>query len=174
MGVTGGTPLGFNVGAPSDYATLPGLDLGVRGMRVGGQRKLLVPPNLVRQCEGAYESGGLARLKCLPPSVAVAPGFRLDFGRDLYHTVNRHQLVPPHEQYCRRSSIMMPQLGQGKSSVLVFFPDFDFVGHPASAISLLDVPHWKTQLCNMQALMPNVLALVHCRPARVAMWWLVL
>ena len=35
-------------GAPSDYSTLPGLDLGVRGMRVGGQRKLLVPPNLVR------------------------------------------------------------------------------------------------------------------------------
>ena len=54
MGVTGGTPVGFDVGAPSDYATLPGLDLGVRGMRVGGQRKLLVPPNLVSQCNEKF------------------------------------------------------------------------------------------------------------------------
>ena len=62
MGVTGGTPLGFNVGAPSDYATLPGLDLGVRGMRVGGQRKLLVPPNLVRLHEDDIDSRGLTQL----------------------------------------------------------------------------------------------------------------
>ena len=48
MGVTGGTPLGFDVGAKAAGSTLPGLDLGVRGMRQGGQRKLLVPPNLVR------------------------------------------------------------------------------------------------------------------------------
>ena len=47
MGVTGGTPLGFDVGAKREGGTLPGLDLGVRGMRQGGQRKLLVPPNLV-------------------------------------------------------------------------------------------------------------------------------
>lgn len=45
MGVTGGTPLGFDVGAkPGAGGTLKGLDLG--GMRVGGRRKLLVPPNL--------------------------------------------------------------------------------------------------------------------------------
>ena len=50
MGVTGGTPLGFDVGAKREGGTLPGLDLGVRGMRQGGQRKLLVPPNLVHAC----------------------------------------------------------------------------------------------------------------------------
>lgn len=34
MGVTGGTPLGFDVGARGAGGTLKGLDLGVRGMRV--------------------------------------------------------------------------------------------------------------------------------------------
>ena len=63
MGVTGGTPVGFDVGAPSDYATLPGLDLGVRGMRVGGQRKLLVPPNLVRD-ERETRMGCLSDHRC--------------------------------------------------------------------------------------------------------------
>lgn len=49
MGVTGGTPLGFDVGAPPGQGgTLKGLDYGVRGMRVGGRRKLRVPPELVR------------------------------------------------------------------------------------------------------------------------------
>lgn len=49
-GVTGGVPFGFDVGQPAGEAggTLPGIDLGVRGMRVGGQRKLIVPPGLVR------------------------------------------------------------------------------------------------------------------------------
>ena len=46
MGVTGGSPLGFDVGARGAGGTLKGLDLGVRGMRVGGQRKLKVPPEL--------------------------------------------------------------------------------------------------------------------------------
>eukprot|EP00878_Enallax_costatus_P005444 GHUV01005715.1.p1 GENE.GHUV01005715.1~~GHUV01005715.1.p1 ORF type:complete len:238 (+),score=61.20 GHUV01005715.1:112-825(+) len=48
MGVTGGNPIGFDVGQPAGAAgsTLPGIDLGVRGMRVGGQRRLLVPANL--------------------------------------------------------------------------------------------------------------------------------
>jgi FKBP-type peptidyl-prolyl cis-trans isomerase len=48
MGVTGGTPVGFNVGTKEGQpgSTLPGIDLGVRGMKVGGVRKLLVPPNL--------------------------------------------------------------------------------------------------------------------------------
>ncbi|GLC42927.1 hypothetical protein PLESTF_001704800 [Pleodorina starrii] len=48
MGVTGGTPLGFDVGTKAGEAgsTLPGLDYGVRGMRVGGQRRVLVPPEL--------------------------------------------------------------------------------------------------------------------------------
>lgn len=45
MGVTGGSPLGFNIGAkPGAGGTLKGLDLAVRGMRVGGQRKALIPP----------------------------------------------------------------------------------------------------------------------------------
>jgi hypothetical protein len=48
IGVTGGNPLGFDVGAvPGAGGTLKGLDLGVRGMKVGGRRKLLVPPELV-------------------------------------------------------------------------------------------------------------------------------
>lgn len=46
MGVTGGNPLGFDVGAEGAGGTLKGLDLGVRGMRVGGRRSLIVPPNL--------------------------------------------------------------------------------------------------------------------------------
>ncbi|GFR53057.1 hypothetical protein Agub_g15732 [Astrephomene gubernaculifera] len=48
MGVTGGTPLGFDVGTPAGQTggTLPGLDYGVRGMRVGGLRRVLVPPEL--------------------------------------------------------------------------------------------------------------------------------
>ena len=37
MGVTGGSPLGFDVGARGAGGTLKGLDLGVRGMRVGGR-----------------------------------------------------------------------------------------------------------------------------------------
>lgn len=48
MGVTGGTPFGFDVGQPAGSAggTMTGIDLGVRGMRVGGIRKLKVPPGL--------------------------------------------------------------------------------------------------------------------------------
>lgn len=46
MGVTGGSPIGFDVGTDPRYGTLPGLDRGVRGMRVGGLRKLLIPPAL--------------------------------------------------------------------------------------------------------------------------------
>ena len=59
MGVTGGTPLGFDVGAKAAGGTLPGLDLGVRGMRQGGQRKLLVPPNLVRALLLCQLAGGM-------------------------------------------------------------------------------------------------------------------
>ncbi|KAK9821736.1 hypothetical protein WJX81_000095 [Elliptochloris bilobata] len=54
-GVTGGQPLGFDIGAKGAGGTLPGLDLGVRGMRVGGQRKLLVPPNLAYGSRGYGE-----------------------------------------------------------------------------------------------------------------------
>jgi hypothetical protein len=52
VGVTGGTPFGFDVGQPRDApgSALPGIDKGVIGMRVGGQRRLLVPPELVSLC----------------------------------------------------------------------------------------------------------------------------
>ena len=55
LGVTGGTPLGFDVGAVGAGGTLPGLDLGVRGMRVGGQRLLRVPPALAYGDKGVGE-----------------------------------------------------------------------------------------------------------------------
>eukprot|EP00890_Picochlorum_soloecismus_P000919 jgi/Picsp_1/1828/NSC_05295-R1_peptidyl-prolyl cis-trans fkbp-type len=56
MGVAGGSPLGFDVGAaPGAGGTLKGLDLGVRGMRVGGQRKLLVPSKLAYGQKGYGE-----------------------------------------------------------------------------------------------------------------------
>ena len=63
MGVTGGSPLGFDVGAaPGQGGTLRGLDLGVVGMRVGGQRQLLVPPELAYGSKGYGEVPPNARL----------------------------------------------------------------------------------------------------------------
>ena len=49
MGVTGGTPYGFDVGTKAGSAGGPfieGLNEGVVGMAVGGQRKIIVPPEL--------------------------------------------------------------------------------------------------------------------------------
>lgn len=65
VGVTGGTPFGFDVGQPRDApgSALPGIDLGVRGMRVGGQRRLLVPPNLAYGSKGVGEIPGNATLQ---------------------------------------------------------------------------------------------------------------
>lgn len=64
VGVTGGTPFGFDVGQPANApgSALPGIDKGVRGMRVGGQRRLLVPPNL------AYGSKGVGEI---PPNATL-------------------------------------------------------------------------------------------------------
>eukprot|EP00775_Hariotina_reticulata_P010263 gene10263-10422_t len=64
IGVTGGNPLGFDVGQPAGAAgsTLAGIDLGVRGMRVGGQRRLLVPPEL------AYGNKGVGEI---PPNATL-------------------------------------------------------------------------------------------------------
>lgn len=55
QGVTGGTPYGFDVGASESKLVLKGLDYGVEGMRVGGQRKLLVPPELAYGKRGVQE-----------------------------------------------------------------------------------------------------------------------
>ncbi|GLJ05169.1 hypothetical protein SUGI_0012590 [Cryptomeria japonica] len=55
MGVTGGTPYGFDVGASERGNVLKGLDLGVQGMKVGGQRLLIVPPELAYGNKGIQE-----------------------------------------------------------------------------------------------------------------------
>ncbi|KAF9594674.1 hypothetical protein IFM89_034357, partial [Coptis chinensis] len=62
LGVGGGTPYGFDVGDSGRGAVLKGLDLGVEGMRVGGQRLLVVPPEL------AYGSKGVQEI---PPNATI-------------------------------------------------------------------------------------------------------
>ncbi|KAL9153403.1 hypothetical protein ABFS82_10G046300 [Erythranthe guttata] len=62
LGVGGGTPYGFDVGRSEKGAVLKGLDLGVEGMRVGGQRVLIVPPEL------AYGSKGVQEI---PPNATI-------------------------------------------------------------------------------------------------------
>ncbi|XP_054794766.1 peptidyl-prolyl cis-trans isomerase FKBP16-4, chloroplastic-like isoform X2 [Prosopis cineraria] len=62
MGVGGGTPYGFDVGQSENGTVLKGLDLGVQGMRVGGQRLLIVPPEL------AYGSRGVQEI---PPNATI-------------------------------------------------------------------------------------------------------
>jgi FKBP-type peptidyl-prolyl cis-trans isomerase FkpA len=51
----GGTPLSFVVGASNIIA---GFSQGVLGMRVGGKRRLIVPPNLAYGSAGATDSVG--------------------------------------------------------------------------------------------------------------------
>lgn len=62
MGVGGGTPYGFDVGQSEKGNVLKGLDLGVEGMKVGGQRLLIVPPEL------AYGSRGVQEI---PPNATI-------------------------------------------------------------------------------------------------------
>nr|GMC86304.1 peptidyl-prolyl cis-trans isomerase FKBP16-4, chloroplastic [Ipomoea batatas]GME19864.1 peptidyl-prolyl cis-trans isomerase FKBP16-4, chloroplastic [Ipomoea batatas] len=62
MGVGGGTPYGFDVGQSERGTVLKGLDLGVQGMRVGGQRLLIVPPNLAYGNKGVQE---------IPPNATI-------------------------------------------------------------------------------------------------------
>ena len=45
----GGTPFGFTVGGTG---TIPGFDRGVVGMKVGGVRRLIVPPELAYGAAG--------------------------------------------------------------------------------------------------------------------------
>ncbi|XP_078181128.1 FKBP-like peptidyl-prolyl cis-trans isomerase family protein isoform X2 [Carex rostrata] len=62
LGVGGGTPYGFDVGQSERGNVLKGLDLGVEGMKVGGQRILIVPPEL------AYGSRGVQEI---PPNATI-------------------------------------------------------------------------------------------------------
>ncbi|KAK3001544.1 hypothetical protein RJ639_021296 [Escallonia herrerae] len=62
------TPYGFDVGDSERGAVLKGLDLGVEGMRVGGQRLVIVPPEL------AYGSKGVQEI---PPNATIE-GLLLD------------------------------------------------------------------------------------------------
>jgi FKBP-type peptidyl-prolyl cis-trans isomerase len=59
VGVTGGEPYGFDVGATGTTRALKGLDLGVRGMQKGGVRKLILPPQL------AYGDKGMVALSLI-------------------------------------------------------------------------------------------------------------
>ncbi|XP_020096070.1 peptidyl-prolyl cis-trans isomerase FKBP16-4, chloroplastic-like isoform X3 [Ananas comosus] len=62
LGVGGGTPYGFDVGQSERGNVLKGLDLGVEGMKVGGQRLLIIPPEL------AYGSKGVQEI---PPNATI-------------------------------------------------------------------------------------------------------
>ncbi|KAG5584197.1 hypothetical protein H5410_044631 [Solanum commersonii] len=66
MGVGGGTPYGFDVGQSERGTVLKGLDLGVQGMRVGGQRLLIVPPELAYGKKGVQE---------IPPNATIEVSF---------------------------------------------------------------------------------------------------
>ncbi|VAI18962.1 unnamed protein product [Triticum turgidum subsp. durum] len=62
LGVTGGTPYGFDVGNSERGNVLKGLDLGVEGMKVGGQRLVIVPPELAYGKKGVQE---------IPPNATI-------------------------------------------------------------------------------------------------------
>ncbi|CAI7899416.1 unnamed protein product [Closterium sp. NIES-53] len=62
MGVTGGTPYGFDLGSSSLGMVLKGLDQGVEGMRAGGVRQMIVPPEL------AYGNRGIQEI---PPNATL-------------------------------------------------------------------------------------------------------
>ncbi|KAJ8421924.1 hypothetical protein Cgig2_025979 [Carnegiea gigantea] len=55
-------PYGFDVGESERGRVLKGLDLGVQGMRVGGQRLLIVPPELAYGEKGVQE---------IPPNATI-------------------------------------------------------------------------------------------------------
>ncbi len=55
-----GEPFAFNLGA---YQVIPGWDEGVQGMKVGGTRKLTIPPDLAYGRQGA---GGV-----IPPDATL-------------------------------------------------------------------------------------------------------
>ena len=51
---------------PRNNQCLQGLDLGVRGMRVGGQRKLIVPPELAYGSKVRHPAASIACIASLP------------------------------------------------------------------------------------------------------------
>ena len=68
-----GAPLEFTLGAQQ---VIPGWDLGVRGMKVGGKRKLVIPPELAYGAQGSV--GGE-----IPPNSTI------------YFTVELVSVTPP-------------------------------------------------------------------------------
>ncbi|EEE66711.1 hypothetical protein OsJ_23382 [Oryza sativa Japonica Group] len=62
LGVGGGTPYGFDIGNSERGNVLKGLDLGVEGMKVGGQRLIIVPPELAYGKKGVQE---------IPPNATI-------------------------------------------------------------------------------------------------------
>lgn len=75
----GGDPFGFNIGAdPGAGGTLRGLDLGVRGMRLGGKRRLIVPAQLACTRGGMGERGSAA----VAAATAATPAVHASQGLD--------------------------------------------------------------------------------------------
>uniref|UniRef100_A0A453L3Y5 peptidylprolyl isomerase n=1 Tax=Aegilops tauschii subsp. strangulata TaxID=200361 RepID=A0A453L3Y5_AEGTS len=58
---------GFDVGNSERGNVLKGLDLGVEGMKVGGQRLVIVPPELAYGKKGVQE---------IPPNATIEAGCR--------------------------------------------------------------------------------------------------
>ena len=58
-----GKPFTFRLGAGE---VIPGWDEGVKGMKVGGKRKLVVPPSMAYGADGAGGAGGV-----IPPNATL-------------------------------------------------------------------------------------------------------
>jgi len=76
-GVTGGSPLGFEVGrfGGPGGVFIKGIDLGIVGMRVGGQRRLIIPSEL------AY---GNKQMQEIPPGATITVDLELLSLKDNY------------------------------------------------------------------------------------------
>ncbi|KAK6140026.1 hypothetical protein DH2020_026242 [Rehmannia glutinosa] len=102
LGVGGGTPYGFDVGDSERGAVLKGLDLGVEGMRVGGQRLLIVPPELAYGNKGVQE---------IPPNATIELDVELlaikqnPFGHQQYIGKVKHAVF--HTQKAARKRVVV-------------------------------------------------------------------
>ncbi|WVZ62226.1 hypothetical protein U9M48_011993 [Paspalum notatum var. saurae] len=81
IGVGGGTPYGFDVGNSERGNVLKGLDLGVEGMKVGGQRLIIVPPELAYGKKGVQE---------IPPNATIELDVELLSIKQSAFGANRH------------------------------------------------------------------------------------